>query len=114
MSNPDPHCKIGKITIKETGTVIRVFESRAYIESQRLKSRLKQSVVDRIADIGANTGGFIILLWDREGAYTVDWDFNAALHTLGVNTLPEYVAGAVRREISDIDMRRVLDPEVGD
>lgn len=106
MANPDPHCKIGKVTIKKTGAVIRVFESNRAKEARHFNNYMRKACATAVREFDDELAGFALIAWDKVGASTANIIVGDGYVTL--SSLNDFINGVVRREIARIDMNRTL------
>jgi hypothetical protein len=108
----DTHCQIGKVTLKG-GAELRIFEGGKERESRELAEQFCDAANEVAETYGGDTGGFVIIHWNSEGQWISRFATGRAAG-IHLNILPEWVAGALRREIAENDLRRSQSGETGE
>jgi hypothetical protein len=106
------NCRIGKVTLKG-GAELVVFKGGRELESERLAEEFRDAADEVFEDYGDDTGGFVILHWNTDGTWVSRFACGKVAG-VGLNSLPEWAAAALRREIAEYDLRRSETEETGD
>ncbi len=104
--------RIGKVTCKKTGKSVRI------LYSEDRKARLSRETFERMDDDVAvlrecypdDLHGYAIVAWDRDGGYMATYFVGESPAPVSISVLPEWLAGAFRREIAIRDTRRSDEP----
>ena len=88
------HCRIGRVRMKDGGADVRVLPGSPTGERAQLlmrHARILATQTDAIA-------GFVVIAWDRDGAYQVGFDASGSDNPIPRTLLPTWVAEVLRRE----------------
>ena len=98
-------CRIGKVTLKG-GASLQLLPSARERNSAKQFGKLAKAMrhVDRL--YSGQLDGFVIMCWTPEARWNAFYACGEAVNT---NILPEYCAGAIRREICEDDARDLVD-----
>lgn len=106
MARTDPHCRIGKVKLKG-GAELKIFEGQRDRYVKKILADFHTASTDMAKCFEGCMDGFAIVAWNRDGAFLSMFRTGKAA-TVGVNNLPEYVSGALRRDIAEEDVRKML------
>lgn len=99
-------CRIGKIRLKSNGAEIRLLPSARQAHTDKVFEKLRTAhgwIKELYAD---DLDGFVLVAWKGDGGFNTFVTNGKGQHS---NTLPEFVAEAVRRDNGDRDMELILD-----
>lgn len=98
MPRPNPHCRIGKITWKN----VRLLPHPSAVVAKKVQAELTGDVEWTRQMLGDNLDGYALVVWDRFGCWKAFDEIGTLQH---MNTLSEFVAGAIRNEQSKREAR---------
>jgi hypothetical protein len=99
--------RIGRIRLKSNGAEIRLLPNAIKRQSDQVFRELAQVFGEINQYYLDELNGFAIVAWDKDARFHAF--MSSGSNAVGLNILPEYVAGALRREIADDDAKKLFE-----
>jgi hypothetical protein len=98
---------IGRIRLKSNGAEIHLLPDAIKRQSDQAFRELAQVFGEINQYYLKELNGFAIVAWDKDARFHAFMSSGSC--AVNLNILPEYVAGALRREIADDDARKIFE-----
>lgn len=105
MTRPDPHCRIARVTLKESGTIVHFPDSKKDRSARKIRADLRESV-QKLGQT-KHLSGYCMIIWTAEGYYRAGYSMSDD-SPIKLTMLPGYISDAMRREIGIIDASNII------
>ena len=110
MANPDPHCRIGRITRKGGGATVRVLRPGDDGTAKHTLAKFREHAGLLEGWFRDDAAGYVIVMWDKAGRYsrairTTNWSpwgprtaRVMVAHILQMDTMADVTRGVLNRD----------------